>query len=1128
MSETMQQSTGLSGQFFFLGEELDTLGKAKSLLAARVADATFSASTLNYGAGTGWGDTCFEDFLGVDAASLATDRPDQQLDQFAVTLTGYIYLEAGSYDFRTVSDDGFELVIGGEVIASFEDLRAPGESAGSGTFAAGLYEVQITYFDNLGGSVLQVEGFRDGGTENIFETGILFQTPDDYFGSAEAEQHTDDAGRAYLAEPAQRAPELQPDTAEISVGERLVVDVLANDMDADGDDLWLSYVYQPSGTGFVMVNDDWKTLTYIARGGFEGTETFTYKANDGNGNYVAEEVTVTVRTGTGGPVGIDDDYGRVEAGTTFTIDASWLFENDDLAGGTGTLIGARNYDHRLQVSLNEETQEIEVTAFYDGETVIAYAFYDGNGGYSTADIHLTVGGPVTPPDDDGTPDNGGDDDGDDDGPATPEPVADGVLNPSGAINLSPLQDWGTALPMLDLMKQSREWIVTEDGSWWGGIDMAEVRDAGLVDANGYISGMPDGAWRITNILLHESASANPEVTAGEYTLRYKGEGTINLQGYGLEVLSESDGEIVFQLAGDVHSIMLHIDGTDPNGTGNYLHDISVVKSDYLDLHDAGQIFNPEWLDLIEDFRVIRFMDWMDTNGNEIVEFGETNSAEHYTWRGNGGVPLEVMVELANQAGVDPWFTIPFHASDDYVRAFAQYLKDHLDPELKAHVEFSNEVWNYSYGFPQTAEADALGLELFGDQFGDYPHRQYYGYRAAEVLDIMAGVFGEDASDRLVKIMATQTRNDDWPAWTAVQGAEVYAAETGQDVSGLFDQLAGTWYFGGELGNGAFADQVLGWVEQFGENRAIDMIFEQLSGETVHIDLTGMDPWVANPSIDTVLDWIGIQADFAAQYGWELTSYEGGSHMVGVGAYMDLMEDLFVRVHQDPRLGELYQQIHEGWAAIDNTTVLNQFWEVGSHDRWGSFSALRDLRDSSARWDVLLEANGDPADWEERSETAFDQGRTLLGDDADEILEGTSEEDFLIGKGGDDVLHGFGGADGLHGGAGNDILVGGGGTDLLIGGAGADLFVFAEGDTGMDVIADFKAGDGDRLDLSGWLAGFDPETEALSDHVTLRLEDGGTIVSILSNGETIDLVRLEDATGLPDLADFIQTEASLLA
>ena len=59
-----------------------------------------------------------------------------------------------------------------------------------------------------------------------------------------------------------------------------------------------------------------------------------------------------------------------------------------------------------------------------------------------------------------------------------------------------------------------------------------------------------------------------------------------------------------------------------------------------------------------------------------------------------------MVALANQTGTEPWFTMPAGADEEYIRNFATYVRDHLDPGLQVHVEYSNEMWNWAFGQTQ--------------------------------------------------------------------------------------------------------------------------------------------------------------------------------------------------------------------------------------------------------------------------------------------------------------------------------------------------------------------------------------------------------------------------------------------
>ena len=95
------------------------------------------------------------------------------------------------------------------------------------------------------------------------------------------------------------------------------------------------------------------------------------------------------------------------------------------------------------------------------------------------------------------------------------------------------------------------------------------------------------------------------------------------------------------------------------------------------------------------------------------------------------------------------------------------------------------------------------------------------------------------------------------------------------------------------------------------------------------------------------------------------------------------------------------------------------------------------------------------------------GNTLTGTGIDDILIGRDGTNNVINaNGGNDVLIGGSGTDTLNGGAGNDLLVGNGGGDTLIGGSGADHFRFNAPSDGLDHIVDFKASEGDVIEVLG--------------------------------------------------------------
>jgi surface adhesion protein len=119
-------------------------------------------------------------------------------------------------------------------------------------------------------------------------------------------------------------------------------------------------------------------------------------------------------------------------------------------------------------------------------------------------------------------------------------------------------------------------------------------------------------------------------------------------------------------------------------------------------------------------------------------------------------------------------------------------------------------------------------------------------------------------------------------------------------------------------------------------------------------------------------------------------------------------------------------------------------------------------------------------------------------DGNDTLLGGAGNDILFGSGGNDSLDGGKGNDILLGGSGNDTLMGGSGNDILIGGSGADTFVWKSGDTGNDVIKDFKASEGDRIDLRDLLQG---ETGSTIDNfLKISTVDGVSSLQVSSGGK----------------------------
>ncbi|WP_428409945.1 Ig-like domain-containing protein [Hyphococcus sp.] len=87
-------------------------------------------------------------------------------------------------------------------------------------------------------------------------------------------------------------PTARTDFATVGEGQSIVLDVLANDFDSDGDSLAVDgYTYASHGS--IYQNDD-GTLTYLADPNYSGTDEFWYWVEDENGNFAKGHVQVTV------------------------------------------------------------------------------------------------------------------------------------------------------------------------------------------------------------------------------------------------------------------------------------------------------------------------------------------------------------------------------------------------------------------------------------------------------------------------------------------------------------------------------------------------------------------------------------------------------------------------------------------------------------------------------------------------------------------------------------------------------------------------------------------------------------------------------------------------------------------
>ncbi|WP_347332990.1 DUF5011 domain-containing protein [Marinimicrobium locisalis] len=519
---------------------------------------------------------------------------------------------------------------------------------------------------------------------------------------------------------------------------------------------------------------------------------------------------------------------------------------------------------------------------------------------------------------------------------------------SMGMGLTAIRDWSPQMPFLDLMKQSRGW-----NDWINQTDLPFD-----VDDNGWLLSLQEGQTAGTVFLVLEQEPWENQRPFTRVHVFYEGEGALRYTGASNKLENESEpGHEVVNV--DWGASFLSITETDP---ADPLRNIRIIPEPFLAAYEAGEIFNPGWVERIDQFRALRFMDWMGTNDSDLSRWADRPQRSHRTWR---TAPLGVMIDLANKIGADPWFNIPHLADEDYMERFAAQLEAELNPALTVYIEHSNEVWNW--GFQQAQYANVAGRARWGDA-GD-AYMQWHGMRTAQVCDAFKlGAFAE-STERVKCVLGVQTA---WhglesgalecPLWVAEGNTPCYQ-------HGI-DYIAITSYFGGSLipprdidseNDDQWEAIIRGWIAEgdAGVEKATNYLltgegFGDLGRENHQNGVRGymlgeLDYWV----------------DVAHTYNMEVISYEGGQHITANGKALQNDQDIIdfhIAVNNHPGMGDVYTELFNAWKDGGGQLHMH-FVDISRHTRYGSWGALTNYKqESSPRWDAIQDFNLNVACW----------------------------------------------------------------------------------------------------------------------------------------------------------------------
>jgi len=480
------------------------------------------------------------------------------------------------------------------------------------------------------------------------------------------------------------------------------------------------------------------------------------------------------------------------------------------------------------------------------------------------------------------------------------------------VNLASVEFYSQLQVFRNQFLMASRWIPqrTEGYEW----DTGEALD---IDENGWVRSLADG--QVAAVIMLSDLEGR--YRGGRWVLEHEGTGRFEARLAG-RVVDSKPGRVSIDVDNEVDALHLRLVETDPEDP------VRNIRLHHVDDDLDGSPFQARALELLSPFQVIRFMDWQRTNDSEQSRWSDRSTRDQAVQTTEAGVALEYIVELANELDADPWVCVPHLADDDYVRRFAELLRDGLEPERRVYLEYSNEVWNDIFSQARWAREQGLAAGLSDDEF--QAQLRYYSQRSVEVMDIAAEVFAS-RPERLVRVLAGHHANP-WVTETILDWKDAWRS---------VDAYAVAPYFGHGFGR----------PESASRTRAMktDRLLSELESD--------------------MREWLGMVGDHRAlceQRGLRLLAYEGGQHMVGIYEAVD-DDELTAKLQEanrDPAMADIYLESLELWKR-GGGELFCAFNAVERWTKWGSWGALEHMGqslDEAPKYRALVEFSTTVPPW----------------------------------------------------------------------------------------------------------------------------------------------------------------------
>ncbi|WDG09892.1 Ig-like domain-containing protein [Vibrio campbellii] len=238
-----------------------------------------------------------------------------------------------------------------------EFASAAGQSDGSSLQTSGTV-------DRIGAELLADTGFETIGLESLgFSQTQILSLNELYLNTLRGNETSP------AVEPA--APVAGDDIVQTDEDSAIIIDVLANDEDADSENLFIESATVPEEQGTVEIEDG--KLIFTPAEDFNGDADITYVVSDGELEDEAS-VTVTVNPLNDAPVA-NDDSAATDEDTPVTIDV--LPNDTDVDGDTLTIVNASVPADQGTVEIVDGKLVFTPADNFNGEATISYTVSDG-------------------------------------------------------------------------------------------------------------------------------------------------------------------------------------------------------------------------------------------------------------------------------------------------------------------------------------------------------------------------------------------------------------------------------------------------------------------------------------------------------------------------------------------------------------------------------------------------------------------------------------------------------------------------------------------------------------------------------------------------------------------------------